>query len=107
MTPFQQYWFNAAKRFGLRVQIPFEIAVGSERLTVPVLLEEFGAQRGMLLVTRYEDMAPFADRLVNAGFGYSCLDESPTADLDEPLIVAILRDWGWSGSGDPPAWYTD
>ena len=35
---------------------------------------------------------------MGAGFGYSCLDDSPDADLDESQIVDVLRDWGWSGS---------
>ena len=59
----------------------------------------------MLLVTSYEDIAAVAEQLVAAGFGYSCLDDSPGPDLDEPEIVDMLRDWGWSGSGDAPSWY--
>ena len=79
--------------------------LASGRLTVPVLLEEFGAPRGMLLVTSYEDIAAVTDQLVSAGFGYSCLDDSPSTDVDESQIVDMLRDWGWSGKGEAPRWY--
>ena len=82
MTAFQEHWVRIAERFGLRVQIPFQVDLASERLTVPVLLEEFGAQRGMLLVTSYQDIAAVTEQLVSAGFGYSCLDDSPGTDLD-------------------------
>lgn len=51
MTAFQEYWVRIAERFGLKVQIPFQVELANARLTVPVLLEEFGTQRGMLLVT--------------------------------------------------------
>ena len=105
MTAFQQHWVRIAARFGLKVQIPFEVDLAGERLTVPVLLEEFGARRGMLLVTSYQDIEAVTQRLVGAGFGYSCLDDSPDPDLDESQIVDMLRDWGWSGSREAPNWY--
>src|ERR1043166_2816465 len=97
MTPFQKEWLRIAEHFGLKVQIPIQVDLAGERLTVPVLLEEFGAQRGMLLVTSYADIAPVVERLVGAGFGYSCLNEPPDPIYDEPLFIDILRDWGWSG----------
>jgi hypothetical protein len=105
MTAFQEHWVRIAERFGLKVRIPFQVELASEQLTVPVLLEEFGAERGMLLVTSYQDIAALTDQLVSAGFGYSCLDDSPATDLDAPQIVDMLRDWGWSGSGEAPSWY--
>ena len=105
MTAFQEHWVRIAERFGLKVQIPFQVELANARLTVPVLLEEFGAQRGMLLVTSYQEIASVTEQLLSAGFGYSALDDSPGADLDEPQIVDMLRDWGWSGSGDAPSWY--
>ena len=74
-------------------------------LVAPVLLENFGAARGMVLVTAYTDVEKFADRLVAAGFGYSCLPEPGQPDLDDTYVVEMLRDWSWSGLGTPPAWY--
>jgi len=105
MTTFQEHWLRIAELFGLKVQIPFHVELGSERLTVPVLLEQFGPQRGMLLVTSFADIDALAERLVKAGFGFSCLDGSPGRDIDEAQIIDMLRDWGWSGSGEAPTWY--
>src|SRR4026207_2076095 len=66
MTAFQEHWFRVAARFGLKVQIPFQVDLSGERLTVPVLLQEFGAERGMLLVTSYEDIVAVAEQAVAA-----------------------------------------
>jgi len=105
MTAFQAQWVRIAERFGLSVRIPFQVVLRSGRLTVPVLLEEFGPHRGMLLVTSYKDIAAVTQELVGAGFGYSCLDDSPPPHLDESQIADMLRDWGWSGKGEAPSWY--
>ena len=105
MTAFQEYWLRAAQQFGLKVQIPFHVELDGERLVAPVLLEEFGAPRGMVLVTQYQDIALVSERLVDAGFGYSCLSESLGTDIDNEGLFEILRDWGWSGTGDAPSWY--
>ena len=51
-----------AERFGLKVRIPCQVELASGLLTVPVLLEEFGRQRGMLLVTSYQDIAAATER---------------------------------------------
>jgi hypothetical protein len=105
MTLFQQLWADRASRYGLSVAIPFTLALDAETLTVPVLLRQFGAAKGMLLVTDYALIRPHADQIVGLGYGYSCLSEpeSPREDDDE-AFVDMLRDWGWSGNGSPPAW---
>jgi hypothetical protein len=59
----------------------------------------------MLLVTSYQDIAAVTEQLVSAGFGYSCLDDLPGTVPDEAQIIDMLRDWGWSGSGEAPSWY--
>jgi hypothetical protein len=105
MTAFQKRWLEIAGRFGLKVRISFRVDLGSDVLTVPVLVEEFGPQRGMLLVTAYEEVEPFTEKLVAAGFGYSCLSDSSDEDIDEDQLVDMLQDWGWSGAGAPPGWY--
>ena len=97
-----------AHRFRLTVRIDVQVALNEERVVAPVLLENFGAARGMVLVTEYSAIRPFTERLVAAGFGYSCLPETGNKDVDEAIndasIVEMLRDWTWSGPGPPPAW---
>ena len=105
-TAFQTTWQTIAEHFGLTIDAPFSLTVGSECITVPVRLRDFGADKGMLLVTSYETIAPHADALVQLGFGYSCLsapDEQPS--LFEPeYVTEMLQDWGWSGANVRPHW---
>lgn len=109
MTPFQERWTEIGRRFALTVRTDVSVALDDEPLVVPVLLENFGATHGMVLVTEYSYLQRFTARLVAAGFGYSCLPETGSGDIDEAIneasVVEILRDWGWSASGAPPAWY--
>ena len=105
-TPFQKEWHGIATRWGLSIETPFVVQVAGVEVTVPVLLRDFGAIQGMLLVTDLGLISAHADHLVDRGYGSSCLSE-PTGethpDDDEPLME-MLADWGWSGSGSPPAW---
>jgi hypothetical protein len=105
MTSFQQLWTDQASRYGLSVAIPFTVSLDNATLTVPVLLRQFGGRNGMLLVTDYALIRPHADRLVEWGYGYSCLsDPKSPHEEDDDAFVDMLRDWGWSGGGSPPAW---
>jgi hypothetical protein len=100
-TRFQDAWMQVATRLGLHVDCPFSVTVGSDRVTVPVRLREFGAAKGMLLVTEYSTIRPYAEALVDLGFGYSCLSESV---VSSDSIVDVLNDWGWAGAGEQPDW---
>ncbi len=109
MTPFQNRWIEIARRFQLAVRTDVHVALDEEYLVAPVLLEHFGAAHGMVLVTEYAAIRRFTERLVAAGFGYSCLPETGKKEIDEAIndasIIEMLRDWSWSGPGTPPAWY--
>lgn len=100
LTLFQQWWARQAQDLGLRVQIPFQIAVGQRTVDIPVLLEDFGAQHGMLLVTEWSTIAPVEDQLVALGFGYSCLSE-PSESENREGLADMLSDWRWCGAGKP------
>jgi hypothetical protein len=105
MMPFQQLWAQRASRHGLSVAIPFTLSLDGQTLTAPALLRQFGGRNGMLLVTDYALVRPHADRLVELGYGYSCLSEPKSLhEEDDEAFVDMLRDWGWSGDGSPPAW---
>ncbi|MBU1239030.1 hypothetical protein KKF84_13285 [Myxococcota bacterium] len=76
---------------------------------MPVLLRDFGASHGMLLVTDFSLISSFADELTNLGYGYSCLSE-PTGVAhpdDDEALMEMLSDWGWAGRDNPPAWYRE
>ena len=104
-SEFQRQWIELARRFGLRVQVPHVVRLGDRALEVPVLLKDFGAARGMLLVTDYDLIAEDADRIVETGYGFSCLSEPQGEPVPDEPPLEMLSDWGWAGSGDPPTWY--
>jgi hypothetical protein len=103
MTPFQERWASLAKRLGLSVKIPFVVSTGRENLSVPVLLENFGAERGMLLLTDWTSFALYERQLVELGYGYSCLSEDRDEEDDDFALAEMLMDWGWSPTDAPPA----
>ena len=106
-TAFQTMWHAIAARWNLSVEMPFEVTLASGVITVPLRLQHFGAPNGMLLVTNYATIAPYADELVRLGFGYSCLAEPRepySPEVNDESIRDMLEDWGWSGSGEPPEW---
>ena len=110
LTAFQREWIAIAERLDLNLRTPYQIPLGDRTLELPVLVQGFGGRLGMLLVTNFAVIADAADRLVELGYGYSCLTES-TGDLAHPdekgAIVEMLRDWGWAGPGSPPEWYNE
>ena len=109
MTPFQQLWAHRASRLQLSVAIPFPLSLDRATLAVPVLLRQFGAPNGMLLVTDHETIRPHARRVIELGYGYACLSEpsSPRereSNDDDGALIDMLRDWGWSGETRQPPW---
>lgn len=103
-------WSRIASGLGLRIVVPFSIDLASgARIDADVLLMDFGALRGMLLVTDDNKVWKHHREIIDAGYGYSVLSE-PT----EPLLLSsgipedvldVLRDWGWAGkTAEKPAW---
>ena len=93
-TPFQREWIEISEFLGLNIQLSYEIELGDRRLTVPVLLEGFGADKGMLLVTDFDLIRDVAEELVNLGYGFSCLSEPLSGPIDWKSVEEMLRDWG-------------
>ena len=105
-TPFQRHWLALAQRWGVEVACPHVVELDGEALTAPVLLRGFGARRGMLLATDWAVFREQHQALADAGYGFSTLSEPPEEPhpgADE-AFVEMLADWGWTGTGDPPAW---
>jgi hypothetical protein len=105
-------WMAIAKALQLRVSAPASIILpGGTRINADVLLIDFGAQRGMLLVTDYDLVRPHEDSLLEAGYGFSVLtDPGLSAESLPPSedVIDALRDWGWAGRPeDEPAWMRD
>jgi hypothetical protein len=107
-----QRWIAIAESLGLRVEAPASIVLpAGEQIDVDVLLCDFGAQRGMVLVTDDEVVWAHRASIVEAGYGFSVLsDPAPDGDYAFPLAdtIDLLRDWGWSGKPqDEPVWMRD
>ncbi len=109
VTKFQEEWNEIAVRWGLYVKAPFVVKLIHGEVTVPVLLRDFGASHGMLLVTDYGLISPHWEELVSLGFGFSCLSEPDGVSHpdDDEALMEMLSDWGWSGSENPPEWYRE
>ena len=93
-TAFQRQWIEISERLGLDIRLSYEIELGRRRLTAPVLLEGYGADKGMVLVTDFDLIEDVADELVGLGYGFSCLGEPAPGPIDWKDVEEMLRDWG-------------
>jgi len=93
VSAFQSEWIGISEKLGLSVQLDYAVPLREKRLVVPVLLEGFGAEKGMLLVTDFDLIRDEAEELVALGYGFSCLSPSP-GPIDWLSVLGLLQDWG-------------
>ena len=102
-----QLWQMAAKDLGLNIIAPFTLELSSAvKIEAELLLKNFGASKGMIVFNKYDQVAPYVDEIVNAGYGFSVLEEP---DKNRKYIkngfIEMLGEWGWSGCRDKkPSW---
>ena len=102
-----QFWQKAASDLGLQITAPFSLILGSgNSLEVILLVHQFGAAKGMLVFTSYDAVAPYINEIVDAGYGFSVLDDpKEDEDYDKEDFIELLADWGWSGETEAqPDW---
>jgi hypothetical protein len=100
-------WGEAASDLNLEIVSPFRLPLDSgNELDAALLVCHFGAARGMLVFSEYDRVAPFLEEVVDAGYGFTVLDEPrPEESYVREEYVDLLRDWGWSGEpGREPDW---
>lgn len=103
-------WLAIADALGLRIVAPASVVLPATgtRIDADVLLPDFGAPRGMLLVADVDLVWEHRNAIVDAGFGFSVLGypwSSPDSAPDVDIAIDALRDWGWAGRPeDRPAW---
>ena len=105
LSNFQEYWSDIADAWGLDIEAPFTIELGSGELEIPVLLRGFKPSKGMVLVTDYAILTNNVEELTAKGFGYSCFSDDTDAyrpEKDDEIVQELLNDWGWSGTGKLP-----
>ena len=93
-TAFQRHWVEVSERLSLSIRLSHEVRLTGKTLTVPVLLEGYGAENGMLLVTDYALLRDAIDEIVELGYGFSCLDEPSPGPIDWASVLEMLQDWG-------------
>ena len=102
-----EFWQKAASDLGLQLISPFCLLLGSgHQLDAIVLIKQFGATKGMLVFGDYQEVAPYVDEVVAAGYGFSVLDEPlKNEEYNKEEYVDLLKDWGWSGEKESsPDW---
>jgi hypothetical protein len=100
-------WSEAARDLDLDVQSPFAAALPSgTQIRGRLLLRNFGAENGMIVVTDYSSISPFVAEIVRAGYGFCTLSEPSEHECyDREVYVEMLRDWGWVGAEEArPLW---
>ncbi len=84
-----------AQQRGLAVDVPYSLQLsGGNSLIVEVRLRNYGAEKGMLIVSEYSILQARTEEIIKMGYGYSCMSQ-PSEDKiksDEGLDD-ILNDW--------------
>lgn len=108
MITLQKQWELIAKEFGLNIVIDYKFICDNIAIEVPVLLKDFGAKNGMLIIDNYRSVSSFVQIINQQDFGFSCLTSSKNFDLNisetRSSIIEMLSDWGWSSDAPKPYW---
>ena len=90
-------WREAAK----------DLDIAVEELANRIHVVDFGSNAGMLceLAQTREDQLALRKDAEAMGAGYSGIGEW-YLQYDRASYIEMLNDWGWTGEGDPPDWYT-
>jgi hypothetical protein len=88
---------QGADSLGLEVEFDYEVKLlGREPLRPLARLVNLGGSSGMLIFGDYGEVKDHTTELVNAGFGYTVLDEPRTDEtLDLESFKEMAIDWGW------------
>lgn len=102
-----EHWQSAGIELGIEVVSPFQLVLQNGiTLKIDLLIKNFGAEHGMLIVTDYNLISKFTDDIVNMGYGYSTMSEPlPKQLYNKENYIDVLIDWGWSGDlSNVPKW---
>ena len=107
MSQLSEWIWKACSASGLHAELDFTLTLPSGQQVIPVArIADLGAPNGMLLFRTYSDIGDSAQALLDAGYGYSVVDEPPPNEkFDLASFREMFRDWGWSGKlGGQPGW---
>ncbi|MBI3675174.1 MAG: hypothetical protein HY243_00970 [Proteobacteria bacterium] len=100
-------WKKVANDLGLEIVTPYRLVLPDQtEILVDVLVKNFGAKHGMLLVDSFSKIRNHTSAIEDLGYGFSTL--SPPSDQDKydiRIFEEVLSDWGWAGLPDrKPSW---
>ena len=107
MTNLQLSLQRACYELDLSIIIPFLLTVRKDiQINAQALLPKIGAQKGMIIVNRYDDLLGIASDLSVMGYGYSVLgDPLPAENYNLESYIDMFSDWGWGSSIESkPEW---
>ena len=100
-------WEAAADDLGIEIVAPYSVQVDNNvTIRADLLVRNFGARNGMLVVTDYGTVKSYVQQLVKLGYGFSVLEEPAEGEsYDRETLIHMLSDWSWSGPEDrKPGW---
>jgi hypothetical protein len=98
---------RACAELDLSVEFHVLIMFENERpLQALAKIATVGAAKGMLVFLSYETIRNSTEKLLDAGFGFTILDEPASEEeFDLESFKTMIRDWGWAGPPDKkPGW---
>lgn len=100
------FWRHVSADLGIDIVSPFDLVFpDGTQLEVSALVKNFGPKHGMLIATSYDSLKPYAQKIIQLGYGYSTNVGGSPAEYDRSEIVEVLKDWGWSGpANEKPNW---
>jgi triacylglycerol esterase/lipase EstA (alpha/beta hydrolase family) len=105
VRPLRRAYQRAAEDLGIRVTTDGASLVDDqgERHPLIALVHDFGG--GMHVFEEYDKRV--ADVAWQRGNGFTVLGSGGKDTYDRESFIEALNDWGWTGDGAPPEWYTE
>ncbi len=100
-------WQLASEDLGIQVVAPFSLILSSgNQIKVALLVRNFGANKGMLIVGKNSEINPYTDELIREGYGYSVLGDPRAGEqYSKEVFIELLREWEWTGTEtQKPVW---
>ena len=99
-------WAIAASDLGIRVTAPYvEKGASGDAIEFVALVRDFGARRGTY-VWYMPDPLPTTRLRHSVPYFVSALNPALYEEYDRDRFIELLNQWGWTGQGAPPDWYT-
>lgn len=98
MTKLADWLLRACKASDLIADVDYVASIGDHlSLKCVARIQKIGGHNGMLIFNRNEDIQHYSQEVLDAGYGYSVLDEPANGEsFDLDLYKEMFRDWGWS-----------